>query len=316
MAGSRPGPASGPDERLERGLEPAQSPLRRAHRRASNSVIIQSMSDSRVTATQVEEFARSGVTVLRGAFRDWVEPLREGVQKNLEAPGPWVRHYTPQGQPGYFFGDYCNWQRIPQYRAFVFDSPAGAIGARLMPSTCVRFFHEHVLVKEPGTREATPWHHDQPYYSIDGSMNCSLWIPLDPVPRDTCPEFVEGSHRWGRRFLPTRFTGQSWNRDASQERLEPIPDIDAHRDEYAILAWALEPGDALAFHFLTVHGAPPNLSTQNRRRGFSARLVGDDARWAVRSGPTSPPFPELSARLKAGDPLDDVPEFPIIYRDS
>lgn len=267
-----------------------------------------------VSRAQVDEFRTRGVTVLRGVFRDWIDRLREGVEKNLASPGPWVRRYTPEGQSGQFFGDYCNWQRIPEYRDFVFNSPAGAIGARLMGSKYVRFFHEHVLVKEPGTRESTPWHHDQPYYSVDGKQNCSLWIPLDEVPRDICPEFIPGSHRWNRWFIPTRFTGQRWDRDAVEDKLEQIPDIEAHRDEYTIVSWDLEPGDALAFHFLTVHGAPPNLSAENRRRGFSARLIGDDARWAVRSGPTSPPFPELTARLRPGDSLDDVPEFPVIYR--
>ena len=38
-----------------------------------------------------------------------------------------------------------------------------------------------VLVKEPGTKEKTPWHHDQPYSPIDGADIISFWIPLDPV---------------------------------------------------------------------------------------------------------------------------------------
>ena len=33
-----------------------------------------------------------------------------------------------------------------------------------LPGEQVRFFHEHALVKEPGTSEITPWHHDEPYY--------------------------------------------------------------------------------------------------------------------------------------------------------
>jgi hypothetical protein len=32
----------------------------------------------------------------------------------------------------------------------------------------VKFYHEHVLNKEPGTEKATPWHHDQSYYPING----------------------------------------------------------------------------------------------------------------------------------------------------
>jgi hypothetical protein len=32
-----------------------------------------------------------------------------------------------------------------------------------------------------GTLERTPWHHDQPYYPVDGEQIVSLWMPLDPV---------------------------------------------------------------------------------------------------------------------------------------
>jgi len=263
-----------------------------------------------VGADAIAEFQTHGVTVLRSVFGEWIEPLRRGVEHNLAEPGPYTKGYTPEGGSGRFFGDYCNWQRIPEYEDFVRNSPAGALAGQLMQSGHARFFHEHVLVKEPGTRERTPWHHDQPYYGIDATKSCSLWIPLDPVPEDTCVEFVAGSHRWGRQFLPRMFSGEDYIR--ADDNHEAIPDFDNRRDEYDIRSWALEPGDAIAFHFLTVHGAPPNLSSSRRRRAFSARWVGDDATYAVRSGRTSPPFPELVGRLAHGDPLD-VPEFPVIW---
>ena len=261
----------------------------------------------------VAQFQRAGVAVLRGAFANWVDDLRAGVERNLAEPGPHVRRYTPEGEPGYFFGDYCNWQRIPEYRKFVLDSDLGRLGAQLMGASTVRFFHEHVLVKEPGTREATPWHHDHPYYSVDCDQSCSFWIPLDPVAANVCPEFIVGSHRWGKWYVPTRFTGQQWDRGEEPERLEQIPDINANREQYDIVSFDLEPGDAIAFDFLTVHGAPPNPSPTERRRGFSARVIGDNARWAERSGQTSPPFPELTRRMRHGDSLDGLEEFPTIY---
>jgi ectoine hydroxylase-related dioxygenase (phytanoyl-CoA dioxygenase family) len=48
--------------------------------------------------------------------------------------------------------------------------------------------------------------------------------------------------------------------------------------------------DAVAFNFRTLHGARGN-TTANRRRAFSLRLVGEDARYVERPGRTSPPFP-------------------------
>jgi ectoine hydroxylase-related dioxygenase (phytanoyl-CoA dioxygenase family) len=263
------------------------------------------MSDRQlVDEATVAAFQADGAVPLRRLFSDWVEPLRAGVEKNIAAPSTDVRIYD--GGNGRFFGDYCNWDRIPEYRDFVFHSPAAQVAGRLMGSKTVRLFHEHVLVKEPGAEVATPWHHDQPYYCVDGRQNVSLWIPLDPVARDTVVEFVAGSHRWGRWFRPERFNRTPLFED---DPLEPIPDIDGERDRYRILGWDLEPGDAVAFHFLTLHGAPANRWKSRRRRAFSARWIGDDAVFAIRKGTTSPPF--RGVKLTPGDPMD-APEFPLV----
>ncbi len=274
------------------------------------------MSDQQLTEhgvtlsdSTIADFNRDGAVVLRGVFSDWMDTLRDGVEQNIATPGDFGKVYTTEGEQGRFFGDYCNWQRIDPYRQFFFESAAGQIAAQLVDSSSMRIFHEHVLVKEPGTARKTPWHHDQPYYCVDGSKLCSLWIPLDPVDRSVCAEFIAGSHLWNQSFLPTKFSGVAYERPA--EKLEKLPDIDARRDDYDILAWDLAPGDAIAFHFMTVHGAPENLSP-NRRRAFSARLLGDDAVYAIRSGEMSPPFPGLSQRLTPGSPMQ-AEEFPIIY---
>jgi ectoine hydroxylase-related dioxygenase (phytanoyl-CoA dioxygenase family) len=264
------------------------------------------VAEMQVTAADVAAFGEDGAVPLRGLFVDWVDVLRAGVERNIAAPGPDVRIYAGTGK-GRHFGDYCNWDRIPEYRRFIFESPAAAIAARLMGAKTVRLFHEHVLVKEPGGDVPTPWHHDQPYYSVDGAQTCSLWIPLDPVPRVTAIEFVAGSHRWGKWFRPERFNRTPLN---AGDGLEPVPDIDGQRDRYRILGWPMAPGDAVAFSFLTLHGAPANRQPDTRRRAFSLRLVGDDARWARRKGVTSPPFRTVT--LAPGAILD-APEFPVLF---
>jgi len=262
-----------------------------------------------INQSQIDAFNTDGVVLIRGLFTDWVDELREGIAKNMQSPGPYGKNYTNDEQAGHFFGDYCNWQRIDEYRNFLFESPAAQVCAELVESNSVRIFHEHVLVKEPGTAQKTPWHHDQPYYCVDGKQLCSLWIPLDNVAKSVCPEFIAGSHQWGKLFLPTKFTGAQYKRDDEKHSL--MPDIDATRDDYNILSWDLEPGDCIAFHYLTVHGAPENLSSE-RRRAFSARLMGDDAVYVERGGEISPPFPGLENRLKPGMAMH-AEEFPVVY---
>jgi ectoine hydroxylase-related dioxygenase (phytanoyl-CoA dioxygenase family) len=93
--------------------------------------------------------------------------------------------------------------------------------------------------------------------------------------------------------------------------LKDRPDIEADRAAHPILGWALEPGDAVCFHMLTLHGSR-GVSGGNRRRVFSVRFLGDDARHAPRRWKTSPEFPGLADSLAAGAPMDH-PLFPMLW---
>ena len=262
-----------------------------------------------VTDDVIADFKRDGAVKLKGLLSpDWIAALRDGVERNISEPGPYAKRYTPDGKDWFFFGDYCNWRRIPEYEDTLKNSPAPDAAATLMNSEKVVLFHEHVLVKEPRTAERTPWHHDQPYYCVEGTQTCSLWIPLDPVRREVCVEFVAGSHLWGKQFMPAKFNADQRYERAPNE-LEPVPDIEAERESHTLLSWDMEPGDAIAFSFLTLHGAPGNSDGGTRRRAFAARYVGDDAVYAKRPGEVSPQFPNV--RLEHGTPLRGE-DFPVV----
>ena len=259
---------------------------------------------------QINQFSQDGAICLRQVFdRKWLDKLSKGVEHNFREPGPSSSQYTEEGKPGGFYDDYCNWQRIPEYRDFVMHSPAGEIAARLTRSKNAQIYHDHVLVKEPGTAEITPWHHDLPYYGVDGDQLCSIWLPLDPVPRVACPEFVAGSHNSGMLYYPRLFVNHQ-NYADNHVGFQTIPDIDAQRDQLNILSWELELGDCIVFHMRTIHGAPSTVGLKSRRRGFSTRWLGDDARFAVRPWKPSPPFEEV--QLNSGDAMVHE-SFPIAW---
>ncbi len=246
-----------------------------------------------ITSQQVKDYERDGSVYLPGLFRDWIEVLRKGIDLNIKAPGIYGSDNLESNEPGRFFDDYCNWQRIPEFSQFIHSSCAAAAAALLMRSHSVQIFHDHVLIKEPGTTKPTPWHQDAPYYFVDGQQTLSFWIPVDPV-REATLRFIAGSHRWEKYVLPVRWLhGDDFYADPGTYL--PVPDPDSEPDKFRILEWPMQAGDAVAFHFKTVHGARGNISTL-RRRAFSLRLLGDDARYIPRPGPTSPPFPNHGMR--------------------
>ena len=98
------------------------------------------------------------------------------------------------------------------------------------------------------------------------SRKVSFWSPMDPVQEATL-RCVAGSHRWEKPVLPTRWLS---NEDfyAGEDRYMPVPDPDA--EGMPILEWDMEPGDAVAFNYRTLHGARGNTAaarcTSPRRR--------------------------------------------------
>lgn len=239
-----------------------------------------------ITQADVTAYQKDGAVLIKGLFAQYVDMLRTGIETNMAEPGAYAAENLKKGEAGRFFDDYCNWQRIEAFKDVIFSSAAAPVAADLMRSGSVQLFHDHVLVKEPGTAKPTPWHQDGPYYFVDGQQTISFWCPLDPV-REASLRCVAGSHLWEKPVLPTRWLSQE-DFYAGEDIYQPVPDPDAQGMD--ILEWHMEPGDAVAFHFKTLHGARGNEAA-SRRRAFSLRLLGDDARYVTRAGPTSPPFP-------------------------
>lgn len=241
-----------------------------------------------ISDEQIEAYRRDGAVLLPGLFGEWVETIRAGIERNMREPGEYAAENLKPGEGGRFFDDYCNWQRIPEFVEVIEKSGAASAAAALMGSQRVQVFHDHVLVKEPGTSKPTPWHQDAPYYFVEGEQTLSFWVPVDPVETASL-RLIAGSHRWPKPVLPTKWLNEdSFYPD--EGAYIPVPDPDAEPQKYRVLEWPMQPGDAVAFHYKTLHGARGNLSA-TRRRAFSLRLVGDDARFVTRPGRTSPPFP-------------------------
>jgi ectoine hydroxylase-related dioxygenase (phytanoyl-CoA dioxygenase family) len=264
-----------------------------------------------LSADRVEQFQRDGAVRIPQLFRpDEVAELKAGIDLNLAHLSPRAKIASAPNDPGRFVEDFCNWQENPHYRRIIFNSALAETAGRLMRSHAVRLYHDHMLTKDAGTRQPTPWHQDQPYYNIEGRQTASFWIPVDPVSRASTLEFIAGSHR-GPWLMPRSFMDSQakWFPEGS---LADLPDIEARRAEFPILGWELEPGDAVCFHMLTLH-ASRGVEGSERRRVFSVRFLGDDVTHAPRRWKTSPEFPSLADELPAGAPMHH-PLFPELWR--
>ena len=260
----------------------------------------------------VEQFQQDGVIILRGVFEDWVEPLRRGLQRNIDNPQQFAFpcESNPRGEPGRFFDSYCNWQLIPEYFDFMSQSCAASLAGQFMGGSYAQFFHEHAFLKAPGTQRATPWHQDLPYYCVDGHRTASVYVSLDHADADVAVKFVKGSHRWQQLYYPRVFLDGSSFNDDSDGDMQPVPDIDSNPHHYDILSAELEPGDTIVFDFRTLHGTG-DAKVKSLRRAFSTRWIGDDVVYCERPGETSPPYTDHDM-LPGNKMREDW--FPVLWR--
>ena len=260
-------------------------------------------------AEAAEQFARDGVVVVRGALDTaWIRHLHAALDEALAAPTPLAQNLAG-AQGGAFRSDMYLSTAFASFREFAMQSPVGELGARVLGVEYVTLFNDELLVKEPGTPQETPWHHDMPYWPLGGDSVCSVWIPLDRVTRHVgALEFLRGSHGWARRFHPRNFdSGADRPTDAREESLQEF----VARDPDQIITTEADPGDCIVFHALTLHRAFGNTLPDARRRAVVLRLVGPEVVYQPR--PRTIPL-IWSPALAPGNPLGTDPElFPRLW---
>ena len=85
------------------------------------------------TDQDVADYQRDGAVCIRNLFTpEEVALLRDGIETNLAHPSPRGMVASRPDDPGRFFEDFCNWQDIPQFKRFIFDTPLAALAQRLM----------------------------------------------------------------------------------------------------------------------------------------------------------------------------------------
>ena len=258
-----------------------------------------------LSSEEIDSYKNQGAIVIKNVFSPWIDLLRTGFEKVLKEPGPHARENV-KNQEGRFFEDYCNWQRITEFKKFADESLAAQIVAEATGSKSIQLFHEHIFVKDPGTVKKTPWHQDMPYYCVDGNDTGSFWIPLDPITKDNSLQILLGSHKLPKLVRPTKWSNnQPWY--SNDDNFMDMPDITTMGKN--ILKPEMSLGDAILFNFKVLHSSPGN-SENIPRKAFSMRFIGDDVKYVDRGGETSPPFKNID--LKIGSKMRED-WFPVVW---
>jgi len=264
-----------------------------------------------INSEEIDIYHRDGVVPLKGMFdKEWIELLNKGLDINCGSPTEQSRIWNKNDLGHTMFYDSLAWREIEEYKKFIFNSPAAHICGQLMKSTTVNFFFDAVFVRSAGTKFETPWHQDEPYWSIEGYDACTLWMPLVPVKKKNCLSFVPGSHCLKSVFNQKNFgelTGHPKDQvDFSKVANEEFPDINGDPEKFGVISWELQPGDCIAFNGRTMHGGSGKLDSDTNLRVFTTKWLGDDVRIKFRNYGMDPDFSTLMIKkgLKSGDRPD------------
>ncbi len=145
------------------------------------------------------------------------------------------------------------WQHNSILRGFALSPRLARIAAELLSVRRVRLYHDNGLVKQPGCGR-TPWHYDAHHFPIATANICTLWAPLQPVPRAMGPlAFARGMETYRLvEDIPFNKFDTSYDRQIIQKfRAARVQVDESEFDE----------GEVSYHHAFSFHTAGPNQTT-------------------------------------------------------
>ena len=267
-----------------------------------------------ISDAQRHTYAADGALFLPGVLdAHWLARLRDSVESLEERER---RDGLPEG----FFDRQRLWEQDEGLRDILFHSPATGIAAQFLGAERLNVLYDQVFIKAPATNVRTPWHNDLPNWPVRGNDLITVWVALDPIDAENgMLEFVRGSHRWGwwtpRLYTDVHGTITHFyigeNETGTQEEMWADYDTLAERvSESELLRWDTEPGDAIVFGAMMVHGAIGNNRPDRKRRAYSMRFAGPDVRYHP---PTASNLGIMNDYLSDGDPLGGW-QYPVVFQ--
>ncbi|MEQ9484362.1 phytanoyl-CoA dioxygenase family protein [Coleofasciculus sp. F4-SAH-05] len=141
-------------------------------------------------------------------------------------------------------------------KEFVLSKKLGQLAAELLQVSSVRIYHDDFLCKEPGCGR-TPWHYDGHHYPIASHNVGTMWIPLQPTPKEMGPlELAKGMENY-KLVQEIPFDKFCKGHDRAISEMIESHGIVIDREPFQL-------GEISFQHCLNVHGAGANYTTQQR----------------------------------------------------
>ena len=108
-----------------------------------------------ITDDIIETYRRDGVVCIRGMFdREWIDLLRPAAERVVAMSEPEKNRLRA-------FGNKHLWHGFPEFRRYVYESPAAEVVGRVLGSQSSTFYFDQIWAKAPRSTNITPWHTDR-----------------------------------------------------------------------------------------------------------------------------------------------------------
>ncbi len=191
------------------------------------------------------------------------------------------------------------WTDHAGMRKLMLDERLGRMTSLLAGTTGMRIWHDQALLKPPWGNP-TAWHLDVPYWSFSSRQAISIWVALDDSTRDNgCLYFLPGTHKSA--------TFDNVGIGENQSDLFRVYPQWAQRESVAA---PMRAGSCSFHNGLQAHGAAANM-TPGWRRAMTCAYMPDGSTF---NGQQNILPPEMMARLKVGDLLNEDAQNPLLWR--
>lgn len=186
---------------------------------------------------------------------------------------------------------------VPVVRDLLKGLPSGANGKKPF----LQLLETIIFDKPPETSNTLHWHQDVAYFPCSPNNQIAVWLPFEPVRRDTgAMNYAVGSHKAGIRGSTDLHTREAY--PGEERKLIPA---NPKEEGFDVVCMEMEPTDMLIHDGYTWHYSGPNKTPGHQRRGLSVRFMREPTFFDPRPGQSAAFTHQIT--VETGDRIEGLP---------